>query len=79
MPGSINCRTGVGTEAAAGETSGRVRETGPKAKGRRDDFRTFDGLVQPRMELTLRCAPVNSILWILGHVIIYNAQMPAKS
>ena len=41
--------------------------TAGKVKGRQDDFTNFDGLVQPRMELTLRCAPVNSILWGLGH------------
>ena len=40
--------------------------TAGKAKGRQDNFTNFDGLVQPRMELTLRCAPVNSILWGLG-------------
>jgi hypothetical protein len=40
--------------------------TGGKAKGRSDRFRNFDGLVQQRMDLTLRFAPVNSILWWLG-------------
>ena len=52
-------------EAATGEDSGWDRETGPKANGRRTDFRTFDGLVQHRMDLTLRFAPANSILWII--------------
>jgi hypothetical protein len=32
------------------EDSGPVRETGPKAKGRKDGFRNQDGLVRQRME-----------------------------
>jgi len=40
-----------------------------KAKGRRDDFGNFDGLVQQRIEMTLRCAPVISILWWLGFIV----------
>jgi len=40
-----------------------------KAKGRRDDFGNFDGLVQQRIEMTLRCAPVISILWWLGSMV----------
>jgi hypothetical protein len=34
-----------------------------------DHFSHFDGRVQPRMDLTLRCAPVNAILWWLGHMV----------
>ena len=37
-----------------------------KTKGKEDNFRKTSGLVQPRIEMTLRCAPVISILWGLG-------------
>ena len=43
-----------------------AKEPGGKAKGRRDRFSNFDGLVQPRIEMTLRCAPVISILFLGG-------------
>ena len=46
-----------------------AKESGGKAKVRRDSFSDFDGLVQQRIEMTLRCAPVISILWGLGIVI----------
>jgi hypothetical protein len=34
-----------------------------KSKRQEDGFKTFDGRVQHGMDLTLRCAPVVSILW----------------
>jgi hypothetical protein len=43
-----------------------MQGTTAKAKGRSDGFSNFDGLVQHRIEMTLRCAPVISILWSLG-------------
>ena len=71
---------GVRTEAATGDGSGPVGERGKKQKagGTSSELSTglprepqaFTGLVQHRMELTLRCAPVNSILWILGSTLI---------
>ena len=46
--------------------------TEEKAKGSRDDFSNFDGLVHQRIGMTLRCAPVISILWWLGGHLIFN-------
>jgi hypothetical protein len=48
--GSINSQTGVATQVVNGGSFRSSQETGPKAKGRRVVFRTFDGLVQQRME-----------------------------
>ena len=48
---------------------GQGRAVRGNAKDTKDDFTECDGLVQPRMELTLRCAPINSILWGLGVIV----------
>jgi hypothetical protein len=48
----------------------KFARTERKPKGKNHNVRNFDGTIQPRMELTLRCAPVNSILWWLGHTRI---------
>jgi hypothetical protein len=68
--GSIDSDTGVTMQVVNGESFRASQETGPKAKGKRVVFRTFDGLVQHRIESALRCAPANSILWRLGIVIL---------
>jgi hypothetical protein len=39
---------------------------GGKSKRQGDGFKTFDGLDQQRIEMTLRCAPVISIRWWLS-------------
>jgi hypothetical protein len=48
--GSRERQTDSGAWAPTGDDSGLGQGTGPKAKGRSVVFRTFDGLVQQRME-----------------------------
>ena len=60
------CQIGLPTRYRRQPTQG----TGAKAKGRSGGFSNFGGLVQPRMEMTLRCAPVISILCRLGIMVI---------
>jgi hypothetical protein len=52
--GSIDSKTGVATQVVNGGSFRASQEMGPKAKGRRVVrrvvLRTFDGLVQQRME-----------------------------
>ena len=62
-------QAGVRTQAGATSGSGFSQKMEAKAKGKSDNFSNFDGLVQQRIGLTLRCAPVDSILWWLGGVI----------
>ena len=54
--GSIDSKTGVATQVVNGGSFRASQEMGPKAKGRRVVrrvvLRTFDGLVQQRMERT---------------------------
>ena len=65
-------------QAVLGRSCRVGQEMGQKGKGRSEAFRSFNGLVQPRMELTRRAftpqpwshrhrAPVNAILGRLGH------------
>jgi len=48
--GSVESETGVTMQVVNGGSFRASQETGPKAKGRRVGFRTFDGLVQQRMK-----------------------------
>ena len=65
-------------QAVLGRSCRVGQETGQKGKGRSEAFRSFNGLVQPRMALTRRAftpqpwshrhrAPVNAILGRLAH------------
>ena len=62
----MECVAGVSKQVVSVSRGQPTPGTGAKAKGRSGGFSNFGGLVQPRIEMTLRCAPVISILCRLG-------------